>query len=583
MILLKKRVALFLFFVFFAINFAEESKELYKDLGKDHWAYSAVESLVNKGILKQEGEFFNGDQKVSRSEMVLYLSKALNKLEDEKASKDDLLIIENLIYEFSKDLNEYGFNVEKYVDKIKELEDSIEKNKIMTEAELSKSSELEKRIEELEKLIGEKSNKKEKIDLLRYSELMIESGIAYGKNIDKNRDKNEYRNLYKIEYKLNYKDYEAGIKVSDRFNEKKEIAFIAKGEKKVGDYSFGFHTKGYMESYNSYYDNIEYLNYKYEIDSSNTTDVPYKEEFASTGIKFGNKIMFTSLENMEDKNYAIGGLNSRFIKSLTVYNLNDKKVEYEGSLRLPIYKDRISIGGGYSGLEKDVNTEIQATAGKVDINYINGDMDLKIGGNKYNIGYEKKIADKSLYDSYYGRADFDLTEKTSILYKGEMVEPSTKDKKRYINHYIILKTKFYGFDIYANYNIYGFDKENFVLRGNIDSFNSKIYATNSEHTEMMAKAKYTFFNKLETNIGYRVIDSENEKSSIIFSKLAWIFDSDTEIFIRYLKNDSLNIYGYNDMKRDLNGNRYNIDFDDSSALIPGFKDGVAEIGMKLKF
>ena len=76
-----------------------------------------------------------------------------------------------------------------------------------------------------------KPNKKEKIDLLRYSELMIESGIAYGKNIDKNRDKNEYRNLYKIEYKLNYKDYEAGIKVSDRFNEKKEIAKVIKAIK----------------------------------------------------------------------------------------------------------------------------------------------------------------------------------------------------------------------------------------------------------------------------------------------------------------------------------------------------------------
>lgn len=579
---MKKRVALFLFFVFFVTGFAEESKDTYKDLGKDHWAYSAVESLINKGILKQEGEFFNGDQKVSRSEMVVYLSKALNKLEDEKASKDDLLIIENLIYEFSKDLNEYGFNVEKYVDKIKEIEDNIEKNRVMTEAGITKSSELEKRVTELEKILGEKADKKEKIDLLRYSELVIESGIAYGKNIYKTKDVNEYRKLYKLEYKLNYKDYEAGIKVSDRFNEKEDIMFLAKGEKKVGNYSFGFHTKGYMESYNSYYDNVEYLNYKYEVDSTNSTDVPYKEEFASTGVKFGNKFMFTSLENMEEKNYAISGMDSKFLKSLTVYNLNDKKIEYEGSLRLPVYKDRVSIGGGYSGMEKDVNTDLQA-AGKVDLNYINGDMDLKIGGNNYNIGYEKKIADKSLYDCYYGKALFDLTEKTTILYKGEVVEPSTLDKDRYINHYIILKTKFYGFDIYANYNIYGFDKDKFVLRGNIDSFNSKNYGVASEHTEMMAKAKYTFFNKLETNIGYRVIDSEKEKSSIIFSRIAFMFDSNSEIYVKYLKNDSSNIYGYSDMKRDLNGNRYNIDFDDSSAIIPGFKEGVAEIGMKLKF
>lgn len=579
---MKKGVALFLFFVFFVTGFAEESKDIFRDLGKDHWAYSAVESLINKGILKQEGEFFNGDQKVSRSEMVVYLSKALNKLEDEKASKDDLLIIENLIYEFSKDLNEYGFNVEKYVDKIKEIEDNIEKTKVMTEAGMTKSSELEKRVAELEKILGEKSSKKEKMDLLRYSDLVIESGIAYGKNIYKTKDTNEYRKLYKLEYKLNYKDYEAGIKISDRFNEKEDIMFLAKGEKKAGNYSLGFHTKGYMESYNSYYDNVEYLNYKYEVDSTNSTALPYKEEFGSNGIKFGNKFMFTALENLEDKNYAIGGIESKVLKSLAVYNLNDKKIEYEGSLRLPVYKDRVSIGGGYSGMEKDVNTDLQA-AGKVDLNYINGDIDLKIGGNSYNIGYEKKIAENSLYDCYYGKALFDLTEKTSIFYKGEMVEPSTLEKERYINHYIILKTKFYGFDIYANYNIYGFDKDKFVLSGNIDSFNSKNYGVASEHTEMMAKAKYTFFNKIETNIGYRIIDSEKEKSSIIFSKIAFMFDSDTEIFIKYLKNDSSNIYGYSDMKRDLNGNRYNIDFDDSSAIIPGFKEGVAEIGMKLKF
>lgn len=62
-----------------------------------------------------------------------------------------------------------------------------------------------------------------------------------------------------------------------------------------------------------------------------------------------------------------------------------------------------------------------------------------------------------------------------------------------------------------------------------------------------------------------------------------MFDSDTQIYLKYLKNDSSNIYSYNDMKRDLNGNRYNIDFDESSAIIPGFKNGVAEIGMKLKF
>ena len=154
---LKKVYMIFIFIILLiSVSAVEEKQPVYKDIGKEHWAYSSVENLINKGIFSVNSEFFNGDQKVSRSEFAVYLTNALNKMDDEKASKDDLLIVENLIYEFSKDLNSYGFNVEKYVAKIKEIEIKIDENKILNEQNNLKLETLYKRIEELEKFADSK-------------------------------------------------------------------------------------------------------------------------------------------------------------------------------------------------------------------------------------------------------------------------------------------------------------------------------------------------------------------------------------------------------------------------------------------
>lgn len=578
-----KKIVVLLFFLVSIFCYAIENSD-YKDLGKDHWAYNAVETLINKGVLKKDGDYFNGEQKVSRNEMATYLSKALEKLEDEKASKDDLLIIENLIYEFSKDLNSYGFNVDKYVSKIKELESAIDQNKLVSDSLTAKSSDLEKRVTELERLLSDKSNKKEKIDLLRYSELTLENTVAYGKNIYKNPLKNEFRNLYKIKFILNYKDYEAGIKTSNNFYENEDIVFMAKGQKKIdGKYNFGFHTKGYMERYNSYYDNIEYINNRVKIDTSDTTAVPYKEGFESIGVNAGTDYFNAAIENIDDKNFAISKFDTKYLKYLTIYELEEKKLEYEAALRLPILKDKFSIGGGYSSTEKDVNKNYQSIGGKVDINYINGDIDFNLSGNRYNIGYERKKGDSILYDGLYAKAYFELTDHTNVVYKGEYIKPLTDESKKYLNQYIVLNTKIYGFDVYVNYNIIGFNKDDYNLAGSTKGFNANQYKKDTEYTEMITKARYKIFNKVAADIGYRVIDLKNSTDNIIFTQLSYLFNDDTIIFVKYTKNSNNNAYLYNDLKRDINGDIYNIDFDENSSVIPFFKDGVAEVGLKLKF
>ena len=43
----------------------------YEDLNKEHWAYSSVENLVKKGIIKENSYKFNGEDPVSRYEFAV--------------------------------------------------------------------------------------------------------------------------------------------------------------------------------------------------------------------------------------------------------------------------------------------------------------------------------------------------------------------------------------------------------------------------------------------------------------------------------------------------------------------------------
>lgn len=98
----------------------------YEDLNKEHWAYSSIENLVNKGIIKENSYKFNGEEPVTRYEFAYTLSQTLNKLDLEKANKEDLDILQALILEFSKELNKIGFDTKTYNAKIENINETIE-------------------------------------------------------------------------------------------------------------------------------------------------------------------------------------------------------------------------------------------------------------------------------------------------------------------------------------------------------------------------------------------------------------------------------------------------------------------------
>jgi len=136
-------------FVFLIITSITFGAQIYNDISEEHWAYRAIENLYRNGILPKDGINFNGEKKINKYDLVYYLSKTLNKIDETKASQSDLLILEHLVYEFSNELNKVGFNTELYTKKIKANEESI----ILLQKRIkSNELEIEKLKQEIEKL-----------------------------------------------------------------------------------------------------------------------------------------------------------------------------------------------------------------------------------------------------------------------------------------------------------------------------------------------------------------------------------------------------------------------------------------------
>ena len=122
----------------------------YEDVSKEHWAYSSIENLVNRGIIKENTYKFNGNKPLARYDFAYSLSQALNTIDLEKANKEDLDILQALILEFSKELNKIGFDTKTYNAKIENINETVEL--------------LRKRIDENEKIIDQLLKRVEKLE-----------------------------------------------------------------------------------------------------------------------------------------------------------------------------------------------------------------------------------------------------------------------------------------------------------------------------------------------------------------------------------------------------------------------------------
>ena len=90
-----------------SIIFAETK---FEDLNKEHWAYKSINSLVERGILKENKYKFKGNEALTRYDFAENLARSIDYIDLKKANKEDLNILEALMLEFSQELNKIGFD-----------------------------------------------------------------------------------------------------------------------------------------------------------------------------------------------------------------------------------------------------------------------------------------------------------------------------------------------------------------------------------------------------------------------------------------------------------------------------------------
>ena len=122
----------------------------YEDLSKDHWAYSSIHTLAEKGILTDNRFKFDGNSPLSRYDFAYTLARTVNYIDLTKANKEDLNILESLMLEFSQELNKIGFDASTFNNRINNTNETIELLRARVAENEKVISDLKKRVEALE-------------------------------------------------------------------------------------------------------------------------------------------------------------------------------------------------------------------------------------------------------------------------------------------------------------------------------------------------------------------------------------------------------------------------------------------------
>lgn len=143
-----------IYFILATLAFGDKNELIFKDVPPDHWAYSAIRNLVDEGVISENSFQFKGEEPVSRYTFAEDLNRAFEKLDEKKANRGDLVILESLVYEFSKELTRVGFDAEAFSGKIENMRTDIEFLRKKTEETDAVIEELRKRITVLEDKTG---------------------------------------------------------------------------------------------------------------------------------------------------------------------------------------------------------------------------------------------------------------------------------------------------------------------------------------------------------------------------------------------------------------------------------------------
>lgn len=135
-----------------SVSFAADNP--FASVPKDHWAYSAVEKLVQAGLVDGYGdEDFRGEKAISRYEMAELVAKAMSNVE--KADDANKAALDRLSKEYSDELTNMGVRLKKVENKMSSFKwygdarmryFENKKNKIRNDNTNSNASQFEERV-----------------------------------------------------------------------------------------------------------------------------------------------------------------------------------------------------------------------------------------------------------------------------------------------------------------------------------------------------------------------------------------------------------------------------------------------------
>lgn len=148
-----KKIA-FIFFMIIVSLYASDNSLTFSDVPKDHWAYKAIQNLVDEGVISTNTKLFNGEIPISRYEFADELNRSFKTLDEKKANRGDLVLLESLVYEFSKELTKIGFDTDVFNGKIENLRIDVELIREKNRSMESRMNELSQRLDILENKVG---------------------------------------------------------------------------------------------------------------------------------------------------------------------------------------------------------------------------------------------------------------------------------------------------------------------------------------------------------------------------------------------------------------------------------------------
>ncbi|VBB09547.1 Hypothetical protein LUCI_4842 [Lucifera butyrica] len=95
-----------------------EKKITFNDVPISHWAYSALKKLADAGLIEGYNSQFIGDKPMTRYEMAVLVSRAIDKLDKADAVNQQLIL--KLSQEFSTEIDNLKIHMDKRMDKIED-------------------------------------------------------------------------------------------------------------------------------------------------------------------------------------------------------------------------------------------------------------------------------------------------------------------------------------------------------------------------------------------------------------------------------------------------------------------------------